>query len=98
MRASSASPSNPVVSSALMEAEGKQTAKYRENIDCAAAAGTILAGRSGKAASSSRQTLMNFGLLLHPLPPAAAPSNLIQGSARTKFCLEPCLEFRLCTF
>ena len=38
-----ASASNPVVSSALMEAGGKQTAKYRENIDGAAAAGTILA-------------------------------------------------------
>ena len=42
VRASSPA-SNPGVSSALMEAEGKQTAKYRENIDCAAAAGTILA-------------------------------------------------------
>ena len=75
-----------------MEAEGKQTAKYRENIDCAAAAaGTILAGRSRKAAS--RRTLMNFGLLVHP---ASAASNLVQGSVRTNFCLKHCLEIRLC--
>ena len=58
-----------------MEAEGKQTAKYRENIDCAAAAGTILAGRSRKAASTGvRRTLMNFGLLV--LPPISSRDQL----------------------